>query len=95
MEERKLFVGMLSKKLNDCDVRNLFLPFGNVEHCKILRGPDGESKGTDCVVGFCRCILFTVVNFAHILVIITWDDFFFFCLFSMCVLDVQQQSFSK
>lgn len=45
-EDRKLFVGMLSKKVNEEDLRLMFSPYGSIEDLTILRNPDGTSKGT-------------------------------------------------
>ncbi|KAL8595093.1 hypothetical protein ACOMHN_019131 [Nucella lapillus] len=44
-EDRKLFVGMLSKKLNENDIRMMFAPFGTVEDCTVLRDTTSTSKG--------------------------------------------------
>lgn len=45
VEDRKLFIGMVSKKCNENDIRVMFSPFGQIEECRILRGPDGLSRG--------------------------------------------------
>ncbi|KAL3101379.1 hypothetical protein niasHT_021497 [Heterodera trifolii] len=42
--ERKLFIGMLPKSMDEESVRALFKEFGQVEDCSILR-EDGKSKG--------------------------------------------------
>lgn len=43
--ERKLFVGMLNKKYNENDVRQLFGGHGTIEECTVLRDTSGQSKG--------------------------------------------------
>lgn len=43
--ERKLFVGMLSKKYNEQDVRQLFSGNGAIDECTVLRDQLGQSKG--------------------------------------------------
>ncbi|KAI1697705.1 RNA recognition motif domain-containing protein [Ditylenchus destructor] len=42
--ERKLFVGMISKNLDENDVRNLFKEYGQIEECTVLR-EEGRSRG--------------------------------------------------
>nr|XP_040028762.1 CUGBP Elav-like family member 2 isoform X5 [Gasterosteus aculeatus aculeatus] len=36
---------MVSKKCNENDIRVMFSAFGQIEECRILRGPDGLSRG--------------------------------------------------
>lgn len=43
--ERKLFVGMLSKKYSENDVRQMFQIFGTIEECTVLRDTSSISKG--------------------------------------------------
>lgn len=57
-EERKLFVGMLSKKMNEADVRDMFKPYGTIEECTVLREGAGVSKG-------CAFVLFTTKSSAY------------------------------
>lgn len=56
VEDRKLFIGMVSKKCNENDIRVMFSPFGQIEECRILRGPDGLSRGECalCKVSFLK-----------------------------------------
>jgi len=43
-EDRKLFVGMISKRASEEDMKLMFAPFGVIEDLSILRNGDGSSK---------------------------------------------------
>ncbi len=45
LSERKLFIGMVSKKYAENDVRGMFQQFGTIEECTVLRDVNGISKG--------------------------------------------------
>ncbi|KAI1289475.1 RNA-binding protein BRN2 [Halotydeus destructor] len=43
--ERKLFIGMICKTLNEDQVRQMFDSFGTIEECSVLRDTNGNSRG--------------------------------------------------
>ena len=43
--ERKLFIGMVCKKLNEEDIKDMFIQFGPIEECTVLRDDNGISRG--------------------------------------------------
>lgn len=45
VEDRKLFIGMILKKVIEEDFRIMFLLYGIIEELIILRDSDGKSKG--------------------------------------------------
>ncbi|KAM6943311.1 CUGBP Elav-like family member 1 isoform 3-T3 [Xenentodon cancila] len=59
VEDRKLFIGMISKKCSENDIRLMFSPYGQMEECRILRGPDGFSRG-------CAFVTFTTRQMAQL-----------------------------
>ncbi|XP_067901987.1 CUGBP Elav-like family member 1 isoform X2 [Heterodontus francisci] len=65
VEDRKLFVGMISKKCNENDVRVMFSPFGQIEECRILRGPDGLSRGCAFITFATRSMAQNAIKTMH------------------------------
>ncbi|XP_077784620.1 CUGBP Elav-like family member 1 isoform X14 [Podarcis muralis] len=65
VEDRKLFIGMISKKCNENDIRMMFSSFGQIEECRILRGPDGLSRGCAFVTFTTRAMAQTAIKAMH------------------------------
>ena len=64
-EDRKLFVGMLSKSMGDDDVRNLFENKQYIDECRVLRNGDGHSRGCAFVTYNSRQEAFNAIKAMH------------------------------
>ncbi|KAJ8374111.1 hypothetical protein SKAU_G00046910 [Synaphobranchus kaupii] len=65
VEDRKLFIGMVSKKCNENDIRVMFSPFGQIEESRILRGPDGLSRGCAFITFSSRAMAQNAIKAMH------------------------------
>uniref|UniRef100_A0A8C6T5F2 CUGBP Elav-like family member 2 n=2 Tax=Neogobius melanostomus TaxID=47308 RepID=A0A8C6T5F2_9GOBI len=65
VEDRKLFIGMVSKKYGENEVRIMFSSFGQIEECRILRGPDGQSRGCAFVTFATRAMAQNAIKTMH------------------------------
>lgn len=63
--DRKLFIGMLSKELDESDVRSLFSPYGPIEECTVLRDSAGKSKGCAFVTYLTRRSAHNAIKSMH------------------------------
>ncbi|EYC06147.1 hypothetical protein Y032_0078g1213 [Ancylostoma ceylanicum] len=63
--ERKLFIGQLSKKHNEDDIRNYFAKFGHIEECTVLREADGKSRGCAFVTYTLRTSALAAIKDMH------------------------------
>ncbi|XP_074488521.1 CUGBP Elav-like family member 2 isoform X9 [Sebastes fasciatus] len=65
VEDRKLFIGMVSKKYGENEIRMMFSSFGQIEECRILRGPDGQSRGCAFVTFATRAMAQNAIKTMH------------------------------
>ncbi|XP_020514968.1 CUGBP Elav-like family member 2 isoform X6 [Labrus bergylta] len=65
VEDRKLFIGMVAKKYGENEIRMMFSSFGQIEECRILRGPDGQSRGCAFVTFATRAMAQNAIKTMH------------------------------
>lgn len=65
INERKLFVGMLSKKLNEENLRQIFSIYGPIEDCIVLRDLNGISKGCAFITYRDKNSAFNAIKYMH------------------------------
>ena len=71
--ERKIFVGMVSKKLSEEEIKNMFNQFGAIEDCTVLRDDSGISRGEEIVeahIIVSRETSFLLLSFSVIMLIV-------------------------
>ncbi|CAF1502887.1 unnamed protein product [Adineta steineri] len=63
--ERKIFIGMISKSCNEDDIKQLFLPFGIIEECTVLRDLNNRSRGCAFITYQKRQSAFNAIKTMH------------------------------
>lgn len=63
--ERKLFVGMVNKKLSEDDIKKMFEQFGAIEDCSVLRDDNGISRGCAFVTFASRQVASVALKAMH------------------------------
>ncbi|XP_067946730.1 CUGBP Elav-like family member 2 isoform X2 [Watersipora subatra] len=65
VEDRKLFIGMISKKLAENDIKTMFQPYGAIDDCMILRDTSGGSRGCAFVTFASRQSALSAIQSMH------------------------------